>query len=263
MKGFPKPLFLSLIFLSLLLIILDSRAVLLPVRSKVEKISVPLQGSFYEGSLKISSAFSFLTFWKEGQKKLEQLEQENQRLLGSVVQLESCRKENNDMRRLLAAPLPSNWRFLPAKVIGWDEGAFLLDKGLIDKVSNQMVAVYENVYLGRVVSLGENFSRLETVWRPSARLPVMIKNPADPLKVAYGLLSSSAEKIYLGRVLMEETISVGDLVLTSGETGTPVGLLIGKIVKVKREENNIFQEAEVELIFEPTKLETVFLIISK
>ena len=179
---------------------------------------------------------------------------EERKITDLEAQISALKKENADMRRLLGAPLPSNWQFLPAKVIGEEDGILLLDKGRSDGLTIGQVAVFENIFVGRIVSLGEQICRLETLESKNLKIQATVKNPAFEGATARGILSNSSGKLILDQVLLDESLLEGDLVLTGD-------LLIGKVKNVSK--TSLFQKAEVEPLISYSEQENVFLVIFK
>lgn len=242
---------------------LDARQVLRPVRSLAEAVAVPLEKPIYQTKVQISSGLSFLGDWRKKQTELDKLDAENRKLVASFGRLEACLQENTDMRRLLGAPLPPSWQFLPATVIGWKDGQMMIDKGTRDKVSVGMSAVYEDSFVGKVSYAGEFYSKVETPQSANLRIPVVIKDPQESSFTAYGLVFGASERIRFDRVLQEEKILKGDLVFTSGEADFTANLPIGKITEIQKKESDVFQKGEIEPIVSYKKLATIFLIIRK
>ncbi len=230
--------FLAFLLLALLLVILDQLGVARPIRGGIEKILVPIEERLY--SLK--------------NKQEPQTLVEERKIADLETQISALKKENADMRRLLGAPLPSNWQFLPAKVIGEEDGVLLLDKGRSDGLTVGQVAVFENIFVGRIVSLGEQISRLETLESKNLKIQVVVRNPAFEGATARGILSNSSGKLILDQVLLDESLLEGDLVLNGD-------LLIGKVKHV--EKTSLFQKAEVEPLISYSEQENVFLVILK
>jgi len=187
-------------------------------------------------------------------KQEPQVLKEERKITDLEAQISALKKENADMRRLLGAPLPSNWQFLPAKVIGEEDGILLLDKGRSDGLTIGQVAVFENVFVGRIVSLGEQICRLETLESKNLKIQATVKNPAFEGATARGILSNSSGKLILDQVLLDESLLEGDLVLTGD-------LLIGKVKNVSK--TSLFQKAEVEPLISYSEQENVFLVIFK
>jgi len=229
---------LIFVLASLLLIIFDQLGVIRPIRGRIERILIPIEERLY--SLK--------------SKQEPQVLKEERKITDLEAQISALKKENADMRRLLGAPLPSNWQFLPAKVIGEEDGILLLDKGRSDGLTIGQVAVFENVFVGRIVSLGEQICRLETLESKNLKIQATVKNPAFEGATARGILSNSSGKLILDQVLLDESLLEGDLVLTGD-------LLIGKVKNVSK--TSLFQKAEVEPLISYSEQENVFLVIFK
>ena len=230
--------FLIFVLASLLLIIFDQLGVIRPIRGRIERILIPIEERLY--SLK--------------SKQEPQVLKEERKITDLEAQISALKKENADMRRLLGAPLPSNWQFLPAKVIGEEDGILLLDKGRSDGLTIGQVAVFENIFVGRIVSLGEQICRLETLESKNLKIQATVKNPAFEGATARGILSNSSGKLILDQVLLDESLLEGDLVLTGD-------LLIGKVKNVSK--TSLFQKAEVEPLISYSEQENVFLVIFK
>lgn len=234
-----------------------------PLKETVEKSVIPLESTIYQKKQLFLTKFNFLVTPKDSDDQLSLLKEENLRLLNTRVQLDSCVKENADMRRLLGAPLPGDWLFYPAKIIGRVKNDLILDKGKRDRVEKEMIVIIDNILVGKVFEVSERQSRVKTLFDPDLKIPVNVKSLSDQGNIAKGLVFSPLGKIRLGRVLMEEKINVGDLVVTLGDGGYPADLLVGKITKIERKESAIFQEAELDYLSDIDKLNNVFLVVIK
>ncbi|MCL5090475.1 MAG: hypothetical protein M1514_00520, partial [Patescibacteria group bacterium] len=107
-----------LIVICLLLLALSFVGVIKPLRRLVEKsFLVPLKEKVYRSQ----------RFFK---KDLETCKLSNEKELAEMkVKLAALGEENKEQKRLLSAPLPKNWQFLTAKVIGLGEETLTLDIG--------------------------------------------------------------------------------------------------------------------------------------
>jgi len=235
--------FLILLSLSLLLGAFDRLGMIRPVRGEIEKILIPIEQKLYSLRVKKESGSGISC------GKTADLE----------AQILSLRKESSDMRRLLGVSLPEDWRFLPAKIMAEEEGVFLIDKGRKDGVTEGQVAVFENFFLGKVISVSERISRLETLKSPKIKIRAVVKNSQGEVK-ASGLVLDARGRLVIDLMLKEEKIEEGDLVFTF----FPKNLLIGKIAKVSPLlPSEIFQKAEIEPLLDPLTLENIFLVVLK
>ena len=157
------------------------------------------------------------------------------------------------MRRLLGAPLPAKWKFLPAKVMGNGE-KIRIDKGEKDGVKKGMIVVSENILVGRIVSLTQKSSLLELPISPGVILPVVVKRAGNKGIQARGILQQSGGNLVLSEVLQSEDIQKGDLVVTVGDENLLPDLLIGQITDVLPKSAEVYQKARVKPLLEYDKL---------
>lgn len=246
-RSLGSKIFFFFLILSLSLIILDHFSLLGLIRSPIENILIKAQSSLYSNRLKMVKSFS---------PQVEETKNKDRKIADLENQILILKKENSDMQKLLGCPLPKNWKFTPAKILGEENGILLIDKGKDDKVGEGKIVIFENVFVGRVISLTEHTSKVETPKNPKFKMRVVIKSPSLDEVKANGLLVFSAERLFVEQILPEETITQGDLVLTS----SPADLLIGKITKVEPDKSGIFQKGTVELSLSYFDLENVFLL---
>ncbi len=76
-----------------------------------------------------------------------------------------------------------------------------------------------------------------------------LKSPADEAK------------LLMEKIPQQDTLQADDLVITSDLGGIfPEGLVIGKVVQVRRRDGDLFQEAILEPAVEMTKLERLYVV---
>ncbi len=237
--------FLLFLILAFLLMIFDQLGIVRSIRGGVEKILLPIEEKLF-----------FLKKREEPQILIEE-----RKIANLEAQISSLKKENADMRRLLGAPLPSSWQFLPAKVIGISEGVLILDKGRSDGVFLNQPAIVENVFVGKIFYLGEHISHLKTLQSQKLKIQAVVKDKNAEWIKARGILSSFGGKIFLDKVLLSENFEIGDLVFTASSQDIPQDLLIGKVKEISSDK--LFRKAEVEPFLSFGELEEVFLLILK
>jgi len=195
------------------------------------------------------------------EKEVSRLQLELQRLAVDQNRLSSCLEENERMRRLLGAPLPAKWKFLPAKVIGGGE-RMRIDKGEKNGVKPGMMVVEENILVGKIEKVELENSLVLLPTSPGQKIPVLIKRPGKTGVQARGLLQAFGGGLVLDRVLQSEDIQKGDLVVSAGDEDWLPDLLIGQITEVLPKSAQIYQKAQVGPIVEYDKLRIVFIVIS-
>lgn len=221
----------------------------------VEKRSTPIKLLLYRPITNFKFQMTNLQYsrdeWMALKKKAEELERERAKF---KIENSKLKIDNQAMRKLLGAPLSMEWKFLPANTLGRTR-YLTVDKGKRDGVEEGMVAIFENVLVGRVIKVGEKSAKIILPGDAESKIRVKVRN-------VKGSLVGKANRLLLTEVLQAEKIEVGNLVVTSGEDEIfPPNLLIGKVAKIEKEERQPYQKAEVEALIDYDQLETVFLII--
>lgn len=252
--------FLLLGFFSLLIFYFDYRGWLKTGRGWLERPVLGIEEKIYGFKLSAVKELDFFTSGRKQEEQILKLEGKLRQLAVDGNRLASCLEENEKMRKLLGAPLPSSWKFLPAKVVGLP-GQMRLDKGEKDGVKQGMTVVSENILVGRVDSV-EAYSCLVTLpITPNIKIPVVVKSPSDSEGVqAKGILTSlPGQKLILDKVLQQEDIQPGDLVVTSADWLPD--LVIGQIEEILAKPAAIYKKARISPLVDYHDLRIVFVVI--
>lgn len=232
---------LILLVASVLLMFLDWRRVLDPVKGVAQMVTVPVQYAFYQARLGLGEFFSLATFWKSGEARIKNLEQRNLELTSYKNRAEILGRENEDLRKQLAASATASVgqrRLLPVTVV--DVGQYLeIDTGQFEGKT----VVYLDNLVGKIIK--PHFVQLPTDSQSKIRVRV-----GRVLGLASGQFNST---IILDKVAQNEEIKIDDLVVTADD-----GLIVGKIKKIISRETDLFQKAEVVPLVDYKKLTTVF-----
>lgn len=181
-------------------------------------------------------------------EEIEKLKRENEVFKNKINSLTA---ENESFRKLLQAPLPSSWEFIPASVIGFSR-YLSIDKGEEDGVKIGNVVISENILVGKVISVTPKTAKVILPQDPQIKIPVRTENGSR------GEVSGQfGTKIVLENVLQKESLEEGERIITSGEE-YPAGLLLGKVTKVIFDEREPYKKAELTPLLDYDKLTTVF-----
>jgi rod shape-determining protein MreC len=201
------------------------------------------------------------------EEEIFRLEGKLRQLAVEQNQLNSCLEENEKIKKLLGAPLPANWKFMEARVVGISE-KMRIDKGEKDGVKEGMMVISENILVGKVVKANENDALIQLLSDSNLKMPVVVKKPSPDKNKPIGgiqarglLLGQGGEKLLLDRVLQSEDIQKGDLVVTVGEEGWLPDLLVGQIVDVAPKTAEVYQKARVSPLIDYQELRIVFIVI--
>jgi len=264
--------FFTFLILSLVLLVFDFLGWLQPAKAWTEKHTNPIQQTIY--SRIMNYEFRITNFTQSSQKLAElekrvgELERENENLKIDNWKLSI---ENANSQRMLGSPLPSEWHFLPAQVIGQTR-YLLINQGQRDGVKPDMIAIFENVLVGQVIEVSERTAKIRLPNDSESKIKAKTLRELDHsgsgrmdspgMSGVSGILIGRNDSLLLTEVPQAEKFQVNDLVITSGEQEIfPPNLLIGKVVGISKDERQPTQQAEIEPLLDYSKLETVFLLI--
>lgn len=249
--------FIILVILSLGLFLGERTGVLFGFRKTMEGIFVPWQEEVYSKWQNFSREVRFWTFWKNGQKKLENCQEHNRELLVKAARVGTLEAENKVLREQLKVGQEIGKRLILAQVIGFRSG-IKLNKGNLDGVKKGMVVVFGSFLVGKITDVSPTTSHVELPTDSHSKIAVQTSQTS-----ARGILSGQFDSgLLLDSVLQEEELILGDTLVTSGENGIfPPDLLAGKIVHIEKNEAAVFQKATVEPLISYSSLQRVFLIL--
>jgi len=162
-----------------------------------------------------------------------QLRKERDRLLQWEAAGRRLEAENVALQRLLNF-IPHEARgFISARVIADTGGAFahslVLNAGADDEVRRGQAVVSGDGLVGRVVGVGARSSRILLLTDLNSRIPVV----TEQSRVRAVLAGNNTSQPVLGHLPPNDTVTVGERVVTSGHGGVfPPGLPVGVIVSV-------------------------------
>lgn len=210
-------------------------------------------------------------------RDLRTLRAENERLKAQVEQLTlvnvqriELEQENEQLRRLLNFKRTSpNYTLLaaqvvarekPARITGRDPSnlieAIRLDQGQRDGVASGMAVVTARGLVGRVIEVGETWSKVLLVLDESSAVGALVQQSR-----ATGVVEGLGNDLVIRYIPHAQSIEPGDIILTSGLGGEfPKGLVIGTVEEVRKHDVNPYQEATVRSPIDFTQLEYVFII---
>jgi rod shape-determining protein MreC len=260
--------FMVLLVVTVLLMAVSSNPAVREVQNGVGFAFRPIQGAMDSVARGVASVAATITEIDRLRIDNAALRAENERLTAENARLDEIRRENDSLTALLQLKPGFDFKTAAATVIARESSEFrrlvVLDKGTRDGISVGDVAVAAGGALaGRVVEVG-----------PSSATVVLL---TDSDSTVIGQLTSNAATGQvvgqLGGVLIMrqidsgETVAVGDEVVTAGiELGGgvrspyPKGLLIGQVVDIRRDANDVVQTAYLQPAAQLDKLEYLLVI---
>jgi rod shape-determining protein MreC len=172
-------------------------------------------------------------------KRVQDLEVERNRLMEAEA-------TNRRLQQLLEfrSHLPSG--AVTASIIGSSASSWfqscLLDKGSSDGVRKGMAVVTPLGVIGQVVSTAAHSAKVLLLTDPSSGIDVLVQRTRTR-----GIVSGSLDYgTILKYVKRNEDIQEGDRLITSGIDGIfPKGLMVGTVIKARKQQLGLFQLIEV------------------
>jgi rod shape-determining protein MreC len=220
------------------------------VYSKSEQFQASLWGRGSEDS-----------FSRKNQEELnKKLIEENQKLLSDLAGLQGVREENEFLREALGLNLQKDFDLVLGKVISKDvlSDTLLINVGLNDGIKKGFPVILSGkALLGRVIDVYPGYSRVMLITQKNNKIDVEIPDSESfALSVGEGGLKASLDMFPKDKELKE-----GSLIITSAMGGNyPSGLLVGKVKNVKKLDNEVYQKAEIEKVFDLNTVNNVFVI---
>ncbi|MBU1031610.1 rod shape-determining protein MreC [Patescibacteria group bacterium] len=247
-----------LIFLSLMLLLLDTFHLLNFPKQAVFYITNPVSFGIYNTGNTIGRQFYFIFAARFAAQENIALKEQMGRLIS----------ENADLRKKLAEAEalvsqsqhldPQKYNLLSARPIGL--GRYLkIDKGASSGVRIGQAVVYEDNFIGKIVSVSEGGASVQLLTDPDSKITAFSQNIDGRAKgVLVGQFGMEAR---LDKILHEEKIGTGDLVYSEGlEEFLPRGLILGQVTQVLDQPNEVFKQAKIAPVFDIRDLELVFVI---
>jgi rod shape-determining protein MreC len=204
-------------------------------------------------------------------KNLRTLEADNaglasevNRLRGEMARVQEIERENEHLRTQLGLELELSVeeQLVLAQVIGLssEQGSpmAVLDKGELDGVNTGDLVILGSYFIGEVARAERN--RSLAMLLGDSRLSVAALDQDSPNR-SRGIVSGGfGARLQMGKILPEEQVGEGDLIVSSGLDGkVSRGLVLGRVTRIIFSVGEILKEAELQLLFDPAKLEEVFI----
>jgi rod shape-determining protein MreC len=191
-----------------------------------------------------------------------QLENEVSGLQTQIIQLQEQLQEADVLYSLLdfARARPQD-EYKAAAVIGRDPSPFLhyviIDHGSDDGIQHGMPVVTEQGLVGRIDAVTASAARVQLITDPGSVVNIRLQNQNNEGQIS----GSVTGDITLDMVAQNVNFSTGEILLTSGLGGHfPADILVGQVLEVSRNENELFQSASVQPVVDFAAIRAVLVI---
>jgi rod shape-determining protein MreC len=260
--------FAALVAVSLVLVVVSDTA---PVREFQKGIGfafAPIQGVLSSTTRGLVGVFSAIAEIDQLRLRNAELEQQNEQLRAQNQSYLELQRELKQVTDLLGLKTSISYRTVAAQVIGREASPFQrvisIDAGTDKGVSNGDVVIGGGAALaGRVVEVGADYARILLI-SDTASTVIGLDTTTGATGEVIGRLGGT---LTMQNIAVTEQIAVGDQVVTAGidlgngiRSAFPKGLVIGRIVDVRKEPNAVVQSAFLEAAADLDKLEYVLVI---
>lgn len=225
--------------------------------------SSPIQKFFWSAGGEASNFCASIMKGAELKRETDDLKLKNQELSARIIELENLRQENEVLRQALGVNLQSGFNLVLAQITGKDisQDFITIDKGSdAGIIENMPVITSQKVAVGKISEVYRNFSKVMLITNKKSSFGAEV----DGRDVSGVLKGRGDLNAFLDLIPRDKNISEGDTIITSNLSGLfPVGLLIGKIVKIKKNDVESLQQGEIELAFDVRSANSLFVITNR
>ncbi len=194
---------------------------------------------------------------------LTELEEENSQLRAKNAELQEELRTSERLEELLQLRSTYNLQSTAARIISASTDSWT-DSVTIDKGSSAGIAVGMPVAdskgaIGQVIEVSNNSSVVRLITDENSSVSSIIQSSR-----AQGVLQGSADStLHLNLIRTDQTVVVGDTVVTSGIGGVfPKGIPIGEVVSVERSAGALYYDIVVNALSNVETFEEVLVITS-
>lgn len=264
-SGGGTSLLIALIVASLILITIYFResdtGPLHRVRTVTQGMTAPVAAAGEWLFTPVDAVRSWFAGMGVSRSEVETLREQNAQLRQRLAELEEARLENARLREIVGFIEARELDGVGARVIGrpttsW-EGTMIIDKGSDQGIEVGMPVLAPQGLLGQTVEVSPGSARVRLITDQRSGVAAIIQASR-----AEGVVSGSIEGgLSMDFVSREITVTVGDVVLTSGMGGVyPGGLLIGEVMEYELNDNDLFPTISVRPSARITGIEEVIVL---
>ena len=254
-----------IVLLAATVVLLNTRPIDAP-RDFMARLTLPVQRLLRDTGNELRSATGAVSDTTTLRQHNQQLEQTIAQLTVENLRLKEIEAENVRLRSLLQfRDVNPSYTYKGGQVVGRlvaNEPSNIIHSILIDIGSNNgiesgMPVVTERGLVGRVTEVYSNAARVLLITDSSSNVNAMLQNTR-----LRGILRGRTNQAPIMDYLpQDQSILVGDIVVTSGEGGRfPVGIPVGQVVEVAQNDVEMFQQAVVRTTVDFDTLETVLVV---
>lgn len=237
---------------------------LFKLKDQIDKVALPIQSKVYNVANRAISIKDIIFSYEDIIAENENLKKENMELKIQEQRNQKIHEENERLLKLLEMKENSiykgNLKF--ARVSFSDinnlNNKIFIDLGAKDGIKTDMITVYRDYLVGKIIAVHDNYSEVELITNPNSIIST--KTMGDILGIARG---SDEEDglLYFQPSIVEDNLKEGDEIITSGISDIyPEGIKIGRIEQVDDKENYSYKRVTLKPGFESKDLRELIVI---
>ncbi len=239
-----------------------------PVRDVATRLALPVLRPLSQAGNDLNEFLGSVNDLATLRQRNTDLEQVIANLTVENLRLREVEEENTRLRKLLNfAQDQASYGYKGSQVVGrvisnepnYTVESILIDLGSKHGIMQGMPVVTERGLVGRISQVYTSTSRVILLTDSSSSVNVILQNA----RTRGVLLGHSRQMPIMDYLPPEQNVSVGDIVLTSGEGGAfPNGIPVGQVTEVQKNDVDMFQRAIVRTTVDFNTLETVLVVTS-
>lgn len=259
---------LKFLILSSLIFILGFTGVFNIPRNLFQRLTNPVQYGLYQMSLNFKDGFDFFSNIKNVRNENLALTEERDNLRGEIAKYKELIAENKALKEQLGVfESVNSEKVLLAKVIGLpfdnENSEVLINKGSKDGMKLGSEVIYQNYLVGSVIDVFDYRSTVVFITSPKLSVAVLDQSGENRAK---GLVTGNyGTSLIMDRILPDEEIKTGDVIVTSGQDGIfDSGFIVGSVEEVSDPNSSEpLKKAKLKTFINLNKLENVFVVMDK
>ena len=237
---------------------------LFKLKDQVDKVVLPIQSKVYNVANRAISLKDIIFSYEDIIAENENLKKENMELKIQKERNQKILEENERLSKLLEMKENTIYKgsLKFARVSFSDisnlNNKIFIDLGKKDGIKVDMIAVYGDYLVGKIIDVDSDYSIVELITNPNS--VISAKTEADILGIARG---SDEEDglLYFQPSIVEDTLKKGEEIVTSGVSNIfPEGIKIGKIENIDDKENYNYKKITIKPAFESKDLKELIVI---
>lgn len=248
-------------FFAVLIFSLDLGGFLDPIKGYGDLILNPIRYWFYERGRNITTLVKDISSITALQSENRELMIEISDLRQENAEYEELKRENEVLRSQLGLESIVSSNLIISNVIQGDlrslnSELIILNRGRLDGVDEGAPVIWKGNLIGQVFEVEERISKIRLI--TSNEISVSVISEDNRTK---GIVNGDINGgVLMSKILREENVEEGELILTSGIGVFPKGLIVGRVVEIRGQDSDAEKVARIELLFDFKIIEELFII---